>query len=196
LIAFEGIGGSGKSTQARKLTEFLMRRGVDVFPTREHTLDRPIGEMVERVIKRKTMPVDSLALQIAYTADRRDHWANVVLPVIEKGGVVVGDRWYGSTVAYAEEECRPLFMALNQLVVPRPDLIIYVGVRPEIGAERVNIRGGQDIFDSTLRLAKVADGYRYFFSNYGGDWVAVNGEMSEDMIHREIADAVMARELC
>lgn len=98
LIAFEGIDGTGKTTQIELLAEILRQRGLSVVATREPT-DGQYGRKIRELYKnRKSVtPEEELAL---FLDDRREHVAQVIAPALASGKVVLTDRYYYSTAAY------------------------------------------------------------------------------------------------
>jgi len=100
FISFEGIEGSGKSTQARLLAEALGRRGADVLLTAEPG-GTAIGEGIRRLLlSEEHSGMDAVAELLLYAASRRQHVAEVIEPALCAGRVVVTDRFSDSTTAY------------------------------------------------------------------------------------------------
>jgi dTMP kinase len=125
LIAFEGIEGAGKSTQLRLAAATLRERGIAVVETRE-----PGGTALGRELRRLLMhvpdaPPAPLAELLLYLADRAQHLAEVIVPAIGKGQVVLTDRFSASTIAY-QGFARPLDVE----TVSRLDAIVRGGVAP------------------------------------------------------------------
>ena len=98
LIAFEGLDGSGKSTQARLLADALTSAGRRVVLTREPT-DGTWGTLIRSTARegRRLAPLDELD---AFLKDRAEHVSRVIRPALERGDVVITDRYYHSTIAY------------------------------------------------------------------------------------------------
>ena len=97
LIVFEGIDGTGKSTQVRLLAQALEERGLTVVTSREPT-DGPFGQKLRlSMITGRLSPEEELAL---FHEDRRDHVEHLILPALEAGKVVILDRYFFSTMAY------------------------------------------------------------------------------------------------
>ena len=155
LIAFEGIDGSGKSTQARLFADWLEARGREVVRTREPT-NGPWGRKIrEARFTARLSPEDELH---AFIEDRRQHVAELINPSLSRGAVVVIDRYYYSTVAY--QGARGLdpveLFARNRAFAPKPDLVVLVDVEPKHSLERINARGeGQDLFETLGELTAV-----------------------------------------
>lgn len=190
FLVMEGIGGSGKDTQAELLKNYLVGRGVEVVETREHTRDTPPGALIERIIKGEDEQIDPLALQILYISDRRNHCEQVIKPNLMAGKTVLCNRYYPTTVAYSPDAYRQPILRFNQEVAIRPDLVFIIDTDPKVAVERVMRRGDPDIFDKANRLFKCRRGYEWYRDN-GGDqvaWIDGNGTKEEvaELIVREI----------
>jgi len=100
FISFEGSEGSGKSTQARLLRDWLKRQGIDTILTREPG-GTPIGERIREVLlsldHKEMDPITELFL---YLASRRQHIKELIEPALNSGNVVITDRFSDSTLAY------------------------------------------------------------------------------------------------
>jgi dTMP kinase len=127
LIALEGIDGSGKSTQAEMLAASLKKDGHQVVLTREPT-HGPAGQRLQRYLlgpSRHLSPAEELDL---FMADRREHVAQIIKPALERGQVVLTDRYYYSSVAY--QGALGLdpndILAANEAFAPVPDLVFIL----------------------------------------------------------------------
>ena len=99
LIVLEGIDGSGTTTQARLLCEWLAGRGVAVHLTREPS-DGPVGRLIREILHGAHAPVAGDTMALLFAADRVDHLSREVLPALDRGTHVVTDRYYHSSLAY------------------------------------------------------------------------------------------------
>lgn len=194
FIVLGGIGGCGKTTQARMLSERFDVEGVSVLITREHTRHLPAGALIERVIKRSESAMDPLALQLMYVADRRDHSKKEIEPALARGDLVVCDRYYETTVAYADEEWRPMLLRLNQGVVARPDLTFIVDISVEEVLRR-NKPEDRDIFDTYESLKQRVLGYEWFLKYSRDECVVIDGKKDPGVIHEEIYREIQRRGL-
>jgi dTMP kinase len=99
FITFEGIDGSGKSTQLRLLGNFLRANGCDALLTREPG-GTPLGSRLRAALLDATEEVDPLTELLVFAADRAQHVRRVLRPALESGRVVISDRYADATVAY------------------------------------------------------------------------------------------------
>lgn len=99
FITFEGIDGSGKSTQLRLLNTFLRARGCEALVTREPG-GTPVGLRLREALLDAHEEVDPLTELLVFAADRAQHVRRVVLPALDNGAVVISDRYADATIAY------------------------------------------------------------------------------------------------
>ena len=99
FITFEGIDGSGKSTQLRLLADYLMARGLPVITTREPG-GTPLGARLRSLLLDAETTVDPLAELLLYAADRAQHVRTLVRPALAANKIVLSDRYADATVAY------------------------------------------------------------------------------------------------
>jgi dTMP kinase len=188
LVAFEGIDGSGKSTQARRFADWVQARGREVVRTREPT-DGPWGTKIRQArFTARLSPADELA---AFVADRKEHVATLIAPALARGAVVVVDRYYYSTAAYqgARGLDRDELLAVNRAFAPKPDVVVLVDVEPQRALERIAARGeGQDLFETLEALTRVREN---FLSLAREPHVArVDGAGSPDEVFQRVLAAV------
>jgi dTMP kinase len=146
FISFEGIDGSGKSTQVRALAATLRARGREVVETREPG-GAPGAELVRRLLVEgdpgRWSPETEALL---FTAARRDHLERTIRPALARGATVVTDRFADSTRVYqgvARADLRPMVDALHALAIGlEPDLTLVLDLAPEAALARGLARGG------------------------------------------------------
>ncbi|MFG2464814.1 dTMP kinase [Streptomyces canus] len=141
FIALEGGDGAGKSTQAEALAEWIRAKGHEVVVTREPGAT-PVGKRLRSIL----LDVSSAGLShraeaLLYAADRAEHVDTVVRPALERGAVVVSDRYIDSSVAYqgAGRDLSPTEIArINRWATDGlvPHLTVLLDVSPEIARER------------------------------------------------------------
>jgi len=146
FISFEGLDGSGKTTQMALLADWLEERGVHFIRTREPG-GTPLGvEIRHLLIGRSDITITPLAEAFLFQADRAQHFETVVLPALELGTLVITDRCYDSSIAYqgaARGVGTELVERLSLLATQghTPDLTILLDLDPSEVAERTNIEG-------------------------------------------------------
>lgn len=148
FITFEGIDGSGKSTQARALAEALRAEGRDVVLTREPG-GSPGAEEIRRLVLEGDPERWSAETEILlFTAARRDHLERTIEPALKAGKVVVCDRFADSTRMYqglSRGDLRAQVDALHRLMIGRePDLTVLIDMDPEVGLSRAKARHGTE----------------------------------------------------
>jgi dTMP kinase len=165
FIAFEGIDGSGKSTQVKLLTEKLTQAGLKVYTTCEPT-ESPMGKTIRDIFNHR-FEADHRTIAALFVADRLHHLLNKtdgILKKLEEGYTVITDRYYLSSYAYQSP-----YMDLNWVIqanslsagLLRPDLNIYIDISPELSIERLNKgRTSIELYETLENLQNVRG--RYF----------------------------------
>ncbi|MEL6864476.1 MAG: dTMP kinase [Bacteroidota bacterium] len=164
FIALEGIDGSGKSTQTKKLAEKLKAAGHQVYSTYEPT-DSPIGSLIRNIFKGR-LKVDDKSLAALFSADRLDHLLNEVNGIVQKmkdGHTVIMDRYYFSSYAYhGTHMSMDWVIASNAMSaeILRPDLNIFIDVPPEVCIQRLQSNRQQiELYETLDNLIAVRNKY-------------------------------------
>lgn len=193
FIVFEGIDGSGKSTQIQYLIEKLKQQNVSYYITKEPT-DSPIGSLIHQIMIGR-VKTDNKVIAALFVADRLDHLLNDINGIvakIEDGITIVSDRYYFSSYAYhsidmpmdwviqANEQCKNIL---------KPTLTIFLDVNPDIAIERIaQNRFHQELFEKSSRLIKVREKYLESFTklNDSENIIVVDGNRAPELIAEEI----------
>jgi dTMP kinase len=188
LIAFEGIDGTGKSTQISLLAEHLRQKGCRVVETREPT-DGPWGRKIRRLYadREQCTPEEELAL---FIADRRQHVREVIAPALAKGYIVVTDRYYFSTAAYQGAAGHdPGTVFAKNSFAPEPDLVILLTMEPRTSLARIRELRGDELndFEQEDQLHKVA---ALFASFDDACIVRIDADASVDTVAGHVMEAV------
>jgi dTMP kinase len=157
FISFEGIDGSGKSTQVRALAARLRAAGTNVVETRE-----PGGSQGAELVRRLLVEGDPGRWSpeseiLLFTAARRDHLERTIRPALAAGAVVITDRFADSTRVYqgvARADLRAMVDALHVLAIrDEPDLTLILDLAPDMALGRGLARGGPEDRFERLGLA-------------------------------------------
>ena len=140
FITFEGGDGSGKSTQIQSVRDWFESRGREVIVTREPG-GTELGTEIRRLVQNGPEDVDARTEALLYAADRAYHVATVIRPALERGAVVLGDRYIDSSLAYqgaarslGVDEIASLSAWATQGLYP--SLTFLLALPPEVGARR------------------------------------------------------------
>ena len=200
FIAFEGIDGSGKSTQVKLLAEFLTDKGHKVYTTYEPT-DSRIGVMIRDIFNHR-MEGDQRVIAALFAADRLNHLLNSqdgILKKLKEGYTVITDRYYFSSYAYHSVHNIDMDWVIqaNSMSADllRPDLNIYIDISPDVSMERLKKgRNSFEMYETLENQKMVYDKYKEAFDRLGdAEKVFVtDGNRKTDLIAEDIRIAVEA----
>ena len=201
FITFEGGEGAGKSTQARLLTERLRERGRDVAVTREPG-GSPGAEDIRNLLVRGTPGRwDPLVEALMMFAARADHVAKTIKPALERGAIVICDRFSDSTYAYqgaGRGLPRETIRRIESISVPdiKPDLTIILDLPAEQGLQRTQARRhGETRFEQfDLEFhQRLRDAFRDIARHNPARCVVIDSTKPQDDVAAEIWRVVEAR---
>lgn len=157
LVVIEGIDGAGKSTLQRNLAQWCRECGLSVVTSREPT-DGPHGKAIRQSAREGRLSLEA-ELDL-FLKDRAEHAEKVLRPALEKGQVVILDRYYFSNAAY--QGARGLdpkqIIAQNEAFAPAPDLVLLLDLEPSTGRDRITQRNDTpDDFEGAEYLAQVRE---------------------------------------
>ena len=207
FITFEGGDGSGKSTQIKLLEEHLKQKGYDVVTSKE-----PGGTKVGQEIRKLLVcgdkdKFDATAEALLYFADRHIHMTQKVWPAMEKGAIVLSDRFADSTVAYQyygynKRVEKKVLDELYQIAVGqfKPNLTIIFDIDPKIGlarsfhkaegmtAKELRFEGREIAFHQNLR-----QGFLEIARAEPERCVVLNADQSIEALHQDVIKVVKER---
>ncbi len=146
FITFEGIDGSGKSTQARLLADYLSSKGTNVLLTKEPG-EGKLGEAIRNeILDRRDIDIDPYAELCLFCADRTQHVRELILPKLAEGCTVICDRYYDSTLAYQGsgrgiDPGLVYRMAMASSLGVEPDITFFLSIPVEQALFRLRKRG-------------------------------------------------------
>ncbi len=196
FITFEGIEGSGKSTQVKLLDHSLQTHGFETLVTREPG-GPPISEAIRSILLNHEFhamkPETELLL---YMASRSQHTGQWIIPALNEGKVVLCDRYNDSTIAY-----QGAARALDQDFISHlanfatyghtPDITILIDLPVEIGLSRISERTLDRLEREAISFhQKVRDQYLIIAKNEPHRYIVMDGTLPPDEIHRQILASV------
>ncbi|PIE57012.1 MAG: dTMP kinase [Desulfobulbus propionicus] len=163
LIVFEGIDGTGKTTQLHSLAAYLKELGREVTITREPT-DGPYGKKLREHFSRRHQldPDEELAL---FINDRRQHVHELIMPDLRRGRIILTDRYYFSSAAYqGAAGGDPEAIFARHGFAPEPHLVLLLVLSPEEAVQRIRVSRGDRLndFEQLTQLRRVAELYQRF----------------------------------
>ncbi len=197
FIALEGIDGSGKSTQAKLLSQMLFNMGHKIYTTFEPT-DSLIGSMIRNIMKGR-MKADHKTIAALFAADRLDHLLNEVNGIVKKleeGYTVITDRYYFSSYAYHGTHMDMDWVIKTNAMsaeILRPDINIFIDVQPETSMHRLNNnRSAIELYETSDNLQNVRKKYFEAFDKlkHEENIFIINGERSLEAISNDIWNEV------
>jgi len=212
FIVFEGLDGSGLSTQAKLLGDYLQNRGPahiaaparsdaassgersvaggrEVILTKEPTMDSEAGRQIRAILDEK-IKIEAAEIQRLFVQDRKEHLDNLIVPALKAEKMVISDRYFFSTLAFgAVSSNLEWLIGLNKDFL-LPDMTFLLLVRPEICVDRIIKRGeGVKLFEKLPTLEKVYKNYQIIAERFENIHV-VNGEESAEEVFEEIKNEI------
>lgn len=199
FIVFEGIDGSGKTTQAERLTSYFVEQGDRAVISSEPT-EGVIGKLIRQALQDKGLLYqqgDRFDQQMAYlfAADRHYHLFNEqdgVYQLIQRDRThVISTRYYFSSLAYNSNNPQEyeFVHGLNRYF-PNPDLVIYLDLPVSVSLQRLSQYETLEVYETEQKLIQVRDNYERIFTNYSGKLLRLNGIDEVDLIHAQIVNAL------
>ena len=186
FIVFEGLDGSGQSTEAELLTEFLRKGGYKVLKTKEPTLNSQAGKEIKQILNKKRK-ISPKKLQELFAEDRKEHLKNLIIPALQQGKIVISDRYFFSSFAYGQAsglDLNWLIKINNKFLLP--DITFFLDVKPKICLERIRKRRKtRTLFEEKEKLEKVYKNYQKIAKEFPNVKI-INGEKPIKEVFREV----------
>lgn len=203
FVVFEGIDGSGSSTQANLLYEKLTTKvhaANKVTLTTEPTKG-PVGHLIREIMtgRLRTSKIpnhDDRLLAYLFAADRQDHLYNSVDGIVEKlnkGEIVISTRYFLSSLAYhssVESEYELIKVMNNDFILP--DITFYLDCPVGIAVDRLERRSYLEKYENTAKLEEVSVAYNKAISEYKGNINIIDGTLPIDIIQKNILLSLMS----
>jgi dTMP kinase len=200
FISFEGIDGSGKSTQARLLADTLRAQGIEVVLTREPGGSAGAEEIRALVLQGDPDRWSARTEILLFTAARRDHLERTILPALAAGKVVICDRFADSTRMYqglSRGDLRAMVDQLHSLMIGvEPDMTLLIDMDPAQGLSRALSRQTAEErfedFGEDLQKAMRA-GFLALAQEFSDRFVVIDGARAIDVVAAEVQSVAQAR---
>lgn len=181
FIAFEGCEGAGKSTQMRLLSEYLQKNGIKHIITREPG-GSEISEAIRKVILNgKFSQMSDECEALLYAAARMQHLSDTVQPALERGELVLCDRYVFSSYAYqgfGRGLAIKFLKNINEFAVQHfmPDVTLFLNIPPRLAFERKHGADENDRIEQAGEAfhRRVYEGYLQLLQEYPGEIVSVD----------------------
>ncbi len=199
FITFEGPEGSGKSTQARLLAEFLERQGYTVVLTREPG-GTPIGDQIRQVLLNRTNQAMHPRTEVLlFQASRAQHVEELISPALEAGKIVICDRYADSTLAYQGYGRGEDVAELRRLIDYAtgglwPDLTLWLDLPVEAGLARIAPTRRNRLDAEALAFhRRVQAGYAQLAAAEPQRWVRIPAHRPREAVQADVRAAVLRR---
>lgn len=169
FITLEGGEGSGKSSVIKLIVERLQKEGYQVLQTREPGGVKIAEEIRNIILDKANTSMDGKTEALLYAASRRQHLVEKIIPALDKGMIVISDRYIDSSLVYQgvargigiQEVYEMNLFAIDKIL---PNLTLILDIEPEIGLQRINKNNQREVnrldLESLSFHHKVRDGYR------------------------------------
>ena len=151
FITFEGIEGSGKSTQIQLLKEFFEKKAQKAFFTKEPGSSE-VGKKIRSILLNKENKIFPLTEIFLIFADRIQHVQEIIKPNLNEGKIVISDRYFDSSIAYQGQregvDKKEIYELINMLDLPTPDITFLLDLPVDVGLKRAKNRATLDRFES------------------------------------------------
>lgn len=194
FITFEGPEGAGKTTIIHMVQQKLIQDGYNIVLTREPGGIRIAEQIREIILNPSNTEMDARTEALLYAAARRQHLVEKVIPELNKGNIVLCDRFIDSSLAY-QGNARGIgvedIFAINQFAIEQtmPQATLYFDIEPEVGLERINKGRKDEINRLDLESLdfhyKVRDGYLSLLSEFPERIRRINANQSIEKVCAE-----------
>jgi dTMP kinase len=189
FIAFEGLDGSGSSTQVEILVNNLRKLKVKAYSTKEPT-NNLIGGLIRGALT-KDWKASPECLQLLFAADRAHHIDRTIAPNIEKGNFIISDRYLFSTIAFGSISLSKNWLKQLNSQFILPDITFLIKVTPAECIKRISkSRAEFELFEEKEKLEKIWRTYNLLSKDSENKIRVIDGERDINLIAEEIFEIV------
>lgn len=183
---FEGLDGSGQSTQIDLLAKYIKSKKRKIHLTAEPT-NNIIGGLIRGILTHQ-WKLSNTGIQLLYCADRAHHLESEVIPAIKRGNIVISSRYYFSTLAFGSLNNDVKWLEAINEKFPQPDITFFIKVSPRECIRRINgSRFRTEFFEKEEKLKEVYKTYLDIIKNKKYKKIfTINGEQSPEKVHADI----------
>lgn len=186
LIAVEGIDGSGKSTLTKRLHQAFIQKHFDVVLTKEPG-GTHLGIQLRAILQKQETPLDAKAEYLLFAADRAQHFAQHIIPLLQEKKLIISDRMADSSLAYqgyGRGLDHAIINSVNTWAMQeiKPDLTLYIKIPVLVALERINKRKTLTAFEQQIAfLTRVANGFNTMYQDRS-DVFILDGTQPAEMV--------------
>lgn len=193
LIVFEGLDGSGKTTQSKLLCDILRKDGHSVellaFPVRTTTIGKLLNQYLSSTVEDSKGAMNKHAIHLMFSANRWE-MSDTIHALLNNNVTVILDRYNISGLAYSmANELDRAWCESADIGLPLADMIIYIDIEAKVSENRIT--KGREIYESSTFQSKVATAYSEILQDYGDNWITIDGHDSIENIHN-----IICKRLC
>lgn len=195
FVVFEGGEGTGKTTAIDAIYDWIQGQGIECIKTREPGGIKIAEEIRQVILNKDNTAMDGKTEALLYAAARRQHLVEKVIPALERGAVILCDRFLDSSLAY-QGHARGLgideVMSINKFAIDgyMPDISILFDLDPKVGLERINSNNEREV--NRLDLEKldfherVREGYNTVYNANKDRIIKIDAEKSKVEVQEDI----------
>lgn len=192
FIVIEGVDGSGKTTQAKILVEYLEKLGQKVWLTKNPT-NHTIGKFVREEILSGNETIPPQAIQYLFAADRVVQQEEIIQK-LKEGYAVVSDRYFWSSVAYGMTDLNEISDRIltsysilsfyHQFIVP--DLTLFLEIDSDTSLNRIEDKKEKEIYENREKIEKIISMYKYITDKFPDVLTIIDGSKSLDQVSEDV----------
>ncbi len=194
FISFEGVEGSGKTTQIELLKAYLTEKN-RAFTVTFEPGGTEVGKKIRDILLQNKLNISAYTELFLYLASRVENTENIIIPSLESNKIVISDRYADSTIAYqvfGRGLPETLVNELNTIATSgiNPNITFLLDFEPECGLERKGFKKDRIEKENIEFHIRVRGGYRTLARKHPDRIILLDAKLSQDEIHRMIADRV------
>jgi dTMP kinase len=198
FITFEGIEGSGKSTQVKLLHKYFLDKNIPAILTREPGGTKLAEEIRSLLVNGDVDKMDGVCEVLLNFAARRNHIEKLIKPALAKGEIVICDRFFDSTIAYqsfGQNVDLELIKKVQEAAIGgfKPDITFLIDVDVDVAFERIKNRAENNRYEKMDKgfHQKVRKGFLEIVKENVGRVVVIDGNLDELKIHQQIVSKLI-----